>query len=148
MENITKSAEETKSLGQKIGHSLARGSHATVVALYGELGSGKTVFVKGLATALGIPHRILSPTFLIVREYPLIDMKFSKLFHFDLYRLEHGTNLENLGFSEILADPDNLVVIEWAERMANFLPEDRIDIYFTQLAENSRKIEVKSHNRL
>ena len=148
MEIFTTNAEETKSLGQKIGHSLGRGSHATVVALYGELGSGKTVFVKGLATALGIPHRILSPTFLIVREYPLIDMKFSKLFHFDLYRLEHWTNLENLGFSEILADPYNLVVIEWAERTGNSLPKERINIYFSQIAENSRKIEVRSHSKV
>lgn len=148
MENITKSAEETEVLGQKIGHSLKRGSAATVIALYGELGSGKTVFVKGLATALGIPHRILSPTFLISREYPLTEMNFNKLYHFDLYRLENVTKLENLGFSEILADPNNLVVIEWAERMGNFLPKERIDIYLTQLVENSRKIEVKAYYKV
>lgn len=141
MEVLTNSAQETQRLGQKIAAHLIKkgvGKKAKIFALYGELGSGKTAFVQGLAKGLGLPHRILSPTFIIVRQYPLKDKKFQRFYHIDLYRTQSEAELAVFGFSEIFTDPKNMVAIEWAERLGNILPKERNDIY----------IEVKNRQRL
>ncbi len=137
MEIITQSAQDTQNLGQKIAASLIQkgaGKSAEVIALYGELGSGKTTFTQGLAKSLGVPHRLLSPTFTIVREHALKTATFKKLVHIDLYRVD-DKDIGNLGFGEFLADPANIVVIEWAEKFKQ-LPANHIDIYFTHHKDN------------
>ena len=139
MEVITKSAQETEKLGQKLAGSL---KEDRVVALYGELGSGKTTFVKGLAKGLGIKDRIISPTFVFIRPYTLI-ATLSTLYHVDLYRIEKADEVKGLGLEEIFADKKAIVVIEWAEKIKKILPKRRIDIYFDYLAENERKIIIK-----
>ncbi|MFH1832581.1 MAG: tRNA (adenosine(37)-N6)-threonylcarbamoyltransferase complex ATPase subunit type 1 TsaE [Candidatus Levyibacteriota bacterium] len=149
---ITKSAEET----QKIAKSLVRKiKNGGVLALYGDLGSGKTTFTQGLAKELGI-KRIISPTFIIIRSYKIKNHPFGKLrakikntiknskifYHIDLYRVERVTDVNNLGIEEIFENPQNIIVIEWAEKMKELLPKKRIDIYFEYLEENKRKIEI------
>ena len=131
MEVITKSAKETFELGYKTGHSLKAGS---VLALKGDLGSGKTTFIQGLASALGI-KRIISPTFILMRSY-------GNFYHLDLYRLEGNveTQVKELGFEEIAEKDENIVVIEWAEKAKNILPKNTHWIYFESLGDNSRKI--------
>ena len=126
-------------MGKKITGLIKQGkrTRATILALYGELGSGKTTFVQGLAKVIGVPHRILSPTFTIMREYPVQYLDFTRLFHIDLYQIKEVDN-DTLGLSEIFANPRHLVVIEWAERLGNKLPKDHLDIYF----------EVKNQGRL
>ena len=142
MEIITHSAQETKELGQKIATNIVkqgREMSARFIALYGELGSGKTTFVQGLAQGLGLPRRIVSPTFIIVREYPIARGAFKCFYHIDLYRIETLTDLAGLGFAEIFADPAHIVVIEWAEKLIK-LPKKRIDIKFEQINETKRKV--------
>src|SRR3989344_9587149 len=90
---------------------------ATAVGLSGELGSGKTAFVKVLAKALGVEEEVLSPTFVIAKFYEIRGGHWRKLVHIDLYRVDDPEELKALRFAEILADHGNLVVIEWPERM-------------------------------
>ncbi len=139
MEIITKSAQETKDLGKKLAADLKGGE---LLALTGELGSGKTTFVQGLAKGLGIKQRTISPTFILMRKYDLGSKDF---YHVDLYRLENNIEREvrNLGIEEIWDNPENIVVIEWAEKIKNMLPKNRMWIEFENLGKNKRKITIK-----
>jgi tRNA threonylcarbamoyladenosine biosynthesis protein TsaE len=109
---ISHNPAETESLGEKFGRTAQSG---LIIALLGELGAGKTQFVKGLARGLGISARVHSPTFTLVNEYA--DGRL-KLFHLDLYRLETPAQIFSAGIEEFL-QPDGVSVIEWAERIAN-----------------------------
>lgn len=138
---ISKSPEETQKIGEEFAKNLKSGE---IIALYGDLGAGKTTFVQGLAKGLGITKRITSPTFIIVKRYKLQqNPNISFLYHIDLYRIEGQVNVEELGFDEIIQDPHNIIVIEWAEKMENQLPEERINIYFKHLEENKREIKIE-----
>jgi tRNA threonylcarbamoyladenosine biosynthesis protein TsaE len=138
---VTKSAQETQALGEKIANNLKGGE---VLALTGELGSGKTTFLQGLAKGLGIKERILSPTFIMMRSYPITDRQLpvTNFFHVDLYRVENEKDVEGLGLEEIWSDPRNIVAIEWAEKIKKILPKKRIDIYFKYLKEDEREIKI------
>lgn len=163
---ITNSAEETKALGASVVKNL---QGVNVIALHGELGSGKTTFVQGLAKGLEIKKRIISPTFIIVRKYEVPQPYSSSesgsagesrsnnsrpalpagrqarmihFFHIDLYRITSESELEGLGIREIIEDPNNLVAIEWAEKMGEMLPKRRIDIHFEYIDEDKRKIII------
>lgn len=133
---ITDSFEETKKIGKKLAKSLG-GSE--LIALYGDLGGGKTTFVQGLALGLGIERRIISPTFIIVRTYKI---KSKNFYHIDLYRAHSSQDLESLGLPEIINDENSIKAIEWAENLKNLLPEKRIDVFFEYLEENKRKIKI------
>ena len=118
MEMVSHSSVETESLGEKLGRAARRG---LVIALSGELGAGKTRFVKGLARGLGFPGRVHSPTFTLVNEYTGGRLK---LFHLDLYRLDTREQILSAGIEEFL-QPDGVSVIEWAEKI--------YDLRFTRL---------------
>jgi tRNA threonylcarbamoyladenosine biosynthesis protein TsaE len=107
---ISHSPAETESLGETFGRAAQSG---LVIALSGDLGAGKTQFVKGLARGLGISARVHSPTFTLVNEYGGGRLK---LFHLDLYRLETSAQILSAGFGEFLS-PDGVAVIEWAEKL-------------------------------
>jgi tRNA threonylcarbamoyladenosine biosynthesis protein TsaE len=99
--------------------SLAPRTTATIVTLSGDLGAGKTTFVQGIATALGVEERVTSPTFVIVKIYDLHDQAFRKLIHMDAYRLKGPQHLKVLGWEEMANDPQNLIFIEWPEKIGN-----------------------------
>lgn len=99
-------------------------ANATVFALYGDLGSGKTAFTKAVAAALGVPEVVTSPTFVIEKVYALAHPVFDRLIHIDAYRLEHSDELRALGWNDVVSDPKNLIVVEWADRVEDLLPED------------------------
>src|SRR3989338_3931349 len=103
---------------------------ATVVTLSGELGAGKTTFAQGVAKALGVEETVSSPTFVIEKIYQLSGQQFEKLIHIDAYRLKNGHELDVLGWKEIIAEPKNLIVLEWPERVAEVMPENTIKIRF------------------
>ena len=107
---ISHSPAETESLGERLGHAARRG---LVIALTGDLGAGKTQFVRGLARGLGIAGRVHSPTFTLVNEYGGGRLK---LFHLDLYRLETAHQILGAGVEDYLS-PDGVAVMEWAERL-------------------------------
>jgi tRNA threonylcarbamoyladenosine biosynthesis protein TsaE len=134
---ITNSFEETQKLGEEFAKSL---KHGEIIALYGDLGSGKTTFVQGLAKGFWIKRRIISPTFIIVRSYKL---GIGSFYHIDLYRIQGEKEIESLGIEEIIKDPQNIVVIEWAENMERFLPKERWDVRFEYAEGNKRRIAIK-----
>jgi tRNA threonylcarbamoyladenosine biosynthesis protein TsaE len=127
----SQSPAETAQLGERVGRALVAGD---VVALTGELGAGKTAFVQGVAVGLGIRGRVTSPTFTIVNEYegPI------PLFHVDFYRLEHAAELINVGFDDYF-ERGGVVVVEWAERYAESLPADRLDVRIEITGPESRR---------
>lgn len=133
MEKVTKSERETKKLAQEFAPKVKNGG---VVYLYGELGAGKTTFVKAVAGALGINHRILSPTFTIFRQYKLNSDQI--FYHIDLYRAESTTDLETLGLEDIFENPKNIVFIEWPDKLDP--KQADFKLYFDRLSETERKI--------
>lgn len=135
---ITGSEGETRRLAKKIAKKIKHG----VVALTGELGAGKTTFVQGFAQGLGIKEKIISPTFVLIRQHP-IPKTSSLLYHIDLYRLEDAKDFRHLGLEEILSNPNNLVLIEWAEKAEKYLPKNTIWISFERIDENQRRIAIK-----
>ena len=142
--HITQNAQDSAKLGENVAAYLVRqpaGEAPHVICLYGELGSGKTTFVQGFARGLGITSRLLSPTFIIVRRYEP-PRRFSFLYHLDLYRLASKSDTEGLGLPEIFADQSSLVLIEWAEKLGDLLPEKRIDIHFDTMDNGDHRIKV------
>ena len=139
MEFITESSQETQDLGQKIAADLVGGE---ILALTGDLGSGKTTFVQGFSKGLGLTSRIISPTFILMRKYRASDKDF---YHIDLYRLEKEVDKEvvNLGVTDIWGKPGNIVVIEWAEKIKDLIPKSAKWIFFENLGEDKRKITIK-----
>jgi len=127
---------------------------ATVVGLYGNLGAGKTTFVQAAAKALGISETVNSPTFLIQKRYPVNSLEtpgshgagtlkvrdFETLVHIDAYRLKHSRELQALRFEELLKDPRNLILVEWADKVADILPKDHIKIFFEFVDERTRTL--------
>ena len=109
-----------------------------VVALYGDLGAGKTVFARGLARGLGIDEPVTSPTFALVQEYQGETLRFC---HIDLYRLDSPENVIGIGIDEYLDDAGAVTVIEWAERLGNLCPENPIQVHITATA-GTRRIEI------
>ncbi|MDO8572771.1 MAG: tRNA (adenosine(37)-N6)-threonylcarbamoyltransferase complex ATPase subunit type 1 TsaE [bacterium] len=117
---------------------------ATVVGLSGELGSGKTAFVKGVAQALGVKNTVTSPTFVLEKIYTLPPGKeFSKLVHIDAYRLEDKKELNALNWDEVIEDSKILILIEWPECVKGALPKDAMRIEFRFVSEHTREIRVK-----
>lgn len=105
---------------------------ATVIALTGDLGVGKTAFTKEFAKLLGVSHEVTSPTFVIVKSYPIANHPFFKtLTHIDAYRIESEDEMRVLGFVELLNDPTQLICIEWPEKIQNSIPADARTISFT-----------------
>jgi tRNA threonylcarbamoyladenosine biosynthesis protein TsaE len=143
MKLISKSPEETKAFARKLIDSLEAGEGATVIALEGDLGAGKTTFSQYVGEALGVHHPIQSPTFLIEKIYELKREKWAHLVHIDAYRLDDESELLSLGWKEIVKKPENLILVEWADKIRPILPEDAIHIVFTHVDEDTREIEIR-----
>lgn len=133
----TYSEEETK----KVAEDLAKKITSGVVALTGQLGAGKTTFVQGFARGLGIKDKIISPTFVLIRQHKLPNIK-RMLYHIDLYRLEGKIDIKQLGIKELISNPDNLVLIEWAEKIEKDLPKNAIKINIEKKNSNERLITI------
>jgi tRNA threonylcarbamoyladenosine biosynthesis protein TsaE len=143
MKYISDSIQETQKIATDFIKSIApKNDKATVVGLYGNLGAGKTAFVKCVANALGVAENITSPTFVIEKIYELRDSKFTHLIHIDAYRLKDSNELLKLGWEEIISDKNNLILIEWPEIVDSAMPE-HIKIRLKTLEnESSRDIEI------
>lgn len=135
---------KTKKIGERLAKEILKKEPkktAQILALVGNLGSGKTTFLKGLAKGLGIKEEILSPTFLIMKKFK-INSHFSNFYHFDCYRIKRKKELLDLDFKKIISFPKNIVAIEWAEKIKNLLPKETLWIYFHFLSQKKRKIEI------
>ncbi|MCX6813023.1 MAG: tRNA (adenosine(37)-N6)-threonylcarbamoyltransferase complex ATPase subunit type 1 TsaE [Candidatus Azambacteria bacterium] len=146
IEIVTKSSEETKKVGTALAATLEKEplnmKQALVIALEGDLGSGKTSFIQGLAQGLKIQENILSPTFVIQKDFPLQLKNFKNLYHIDTYRLKNPEELLELGFKDLIRNPENLIVIEWTDKVKKILPKEILKIEFVNLGKNKRKMEI------
>ena len=135
----SQSVDDTYFLAKKFAQSISKGN---VVALIGNLGTGKTTFTKGLAKALGILENVGSPTFKLVSEYVGTD---SVLYHIDAYRLEGSKDFLNIGGEEYFTTEDGITVIEWADIIGDILDDDVIQVKFARIQNNSeaRQIEIR-----
>ncbi len=134
---ITKSESETIELAKKI---ILKKFPNMIICLDGELGSGKTVFTKGIASALGISEVITSPTFTIIKEY----FGEMPLYHMDVYRLEGIT--DGIGIEEYFTK-NGIVVIEWSDTIKDILPKERLDIKITRSEESGRLLVFEPYGR-
>lgn len=136
----TYSPDETRALAERLGQRLRAGD---VLCLIGDLGAGKTTFTQGLALGLGLPkdEPVNSPTFTLVAEHPGGRLP---LYHFDVYRLPDSAGLYDLAFDEYI-DGDGVTVIEWADKITEALPADRLDITLTVQDENERQLTLTAH---
>ena len=128
-EFISKSEHDTEELGRRFASGLPGG---TVVAMYGDLGAGKTAFVRGMARGMGLDCRVSSPTFTIVNEYLSGRIP---LFHFDMYRLSSSDELFDIGWEDYL-DRGGVCAVEWSENVRDALPPDAVTVTIARCPEN------------
>lgn len=154
---------QTKKLGENLAKEIFKNrpkDRAIVVGLEGDLGGGKTTFLQGFAKGLEIKEKILSPTFVILKKFQIptknyppsprtrlkgwqpSDLKPKTFFHLDCYRIKNSEEILNLGFKEIVSDPQNIVTIEWAEKIKKILPKKTILVKFKFIDKNKRKISI------
>ncbi len=140
--------EDIKDVSQKILNKIVKMKvkNARVVGLSGDLGAGKTTLTQNIGLELGIEKSIISPTFVIMKIYEIGENSiyyayFKKLIHIDAYRLESGDELLKIGWSEIVKDKDNLIILEWPEKVEDCLSNDILKIKLEHIDENTRVIE-------
>jgi len=151
---ITTTPQQT----QKVAFSMAREflsakghNKAIIIGLRGELGSGKTTFIQGFAKGLGIKEKVLSPTFVIIKPYKIPDIRYKlqNLYHVDCYRIDKAKEIFELGWKDMIADPANIVVVEWSERIKSILPTDSIILDFQTIDKNKRQLHfVKGYGKV
>jgi tRNA threonylcarbamoyladenosine biosynthesis protein TsaE len=138
----TKSPEETRNFGKNLSKKLEPGA---LVALIGPLGSGKTVLVQGICAGLGVEKTVTSPTFVIINEYPgSLNQSPIWVYHFDLYRLENMDEFLRLGYEEYFYGK-GITLIEWAEKIREFMPKKRTEINLKILSESEREICIENY---
>ncbi len=146
---ITENQKETKELAKNLAKKLIqkKSEKALVIAMSGELGSGKTTFVSGFSKVLGIREKILSPTFVLIHKHelkpgekPIQHKGYKFLYHIDAYRLESEKDLLKLGIKEILTNPKNIIMIEWADKVKRIVPKNATWIYLKHSDKNRRSI--------
>jgi len=168
---ITKSSQQTRELGEKLAKGLflvgenfksnqfenisplevrmeARKRGAIVLGLSGDLGSGKTTFLQGFAKGLGIKEKILSPTFVIQKRFNIYNPKFKNFYHIDCYRLEKEKDVLMLGWKEIANNPQNIIAIEWPEKIKKVLPKNIIWIKFKFIDDKTRGVNLKYRQKI
>lgn len=148
IEIITKSAKETRKAGVALAATLEKEpiktNQAMVIALSGDLGSGKTNFIQGLAQGLGVKESVLSPTFVIQKDFSLALKNYRNFYHIDAYRLKNPEELLELGFNDLIKNPKNIIAIEWADKVKDILPNNIISINFENLGEYKRKLTISN----
>ena len=132
----TNTSDQTTSLGRELGSRLGAGD---VIALFGDLGAGKTTLTRGIAQGLGVEDDVHSPTFTLIHEH----RGKTPLYHVDLYRLASEEEVEDLGIEEYIYG-GGLTVIEWADRMDAMLPPNRLDIELKMIGDTEREMRVQT----
>ncbi len=146
---VLKNLKDTEKLARQLAKKVLQKGGPFVIALYGDLGAGKTTFARFLAKALGIKEKILSPTFVIIKTFSFprgqrMVGDFSVLVHIDAYRLKSAKDLTALGLKDLLKDRENILVIEWPEKVERYLPKNTVRIYFEVISEKERKAIIKN----
>lgn len=152
-QQLTNSPAQTKKLGRVLAKQILRikrRKKALIIGLEGDLGSGKTTFLQGLAAGLGIKEKILSPTFVILKKFNMGKLKGQRLkaqirwfYHVDCYRIKKTKEILELGFEEIISNHVNIIAIEWAEKIRKIIPKEAIWVKFEFIDKTNRKIMLK-----
>lgn len=149
IEIFSKSERETQKIGKALAQLILENKiKKRILALVGELGSGKTTFLKGFAKGLGIKEKIISPTFIIFRRFPLKKKNFQNFYHLDCFRIKKPKEILQLGFQKILKNPQNLIAIEWADKIQKSLGRKTLWIFFEVLGQKERKIKIQKVGKL
>lgn len=149
MKLTSRSISDTHKIARNLARKIIKTSphkYAAVIALEGELGAGKTTFIKGFAKALGIKSHLTSPTFVLLKNYSLPTTHYKLLWHIDAYRLKNYHDLLPLGIKETIADPQNIILIEWSDRVKPILPQKYIRIHIDHVSVGVRKIFIGFRN--
>ena len=145
---VSNNPEELKKIAIKLaGNPMSRfrldmDGGALVLALIGDLGSGKTTFARAFAEGLGVKEKIKSPTFIIFRKSKIKNKKFLYFYHFDVYRINSEKEILKLGWEEIISNPENIVLVEWADKIENILPKNSVKINFKHLKGDKREMKI------
>lgn len=135
--------EQLYPLARDLLSELESEGSAHVLTLSGELGSGKTSFVQICGELLGLTHQITSPTFTLMHSFPLTHSRFATLYHLDLYRLSHHSEVQELGLKEILDTPSSFVLIEWPDRAEDLLADvPHYALYFSHVSPDRRRVDI------
>ncbi len=134
IEFISKSVEETEDFAEDFSKNL---NGNEIIAMYGDLGAGKTAFTRGLARGLGVEENVTSPTFAIVNEYSGT----CRLYHFDMYRIESWNDLYSIGFFDYI--DNGVIVIEWSENIEGALPDTAIKVCIEKTGESERTFKIE-----
>lgn len=141
----TKNALETQKLGKKLAQgflaSKRQNRGALIIGLEGDLGGGKTTFTQGFAKGLGVKEKILSPTFVILKKFKIPNGRFKTLCHIDCYRLRDSKDILDLGFNEMISNLENIIIIEWSDKIKKILPKSVVSFRFTFIDKEIREIE-------
>lgn len=147
MKKVSKSIKETTEIAKTFLDKILKvknpANKATVVCLSGNLGAGKTAFTQGVAKHLGVKGKVVSPTFVIYKKYPLRGKKHKYLFHLDAYRLKNEKELLHLEWNKIINDKENLVIVEWPENVSKVVPRNAKYVYISSGENDSRILELK-----
>jgi len=147
---------QTRKVGEKLAEEVIKTpkkDKAIVIGLKGDLGGGKTTFLQGFAKGLGIKERVLSPTFVLLRRYripktkssansKIQTLKFKNFYHIDCYRLEKLEEILDLDFKKVASNPQNILAIEWSDKIEKILPPGAIRINLEFISKNKRKITI------
>ena len=136
---ISKSTEETENIGRELAETFCNGKTNGFIALFGDLGAGKTAFTRGFVSVLSPDSRVKSPTFTIVNEYVSGPVP---VFHFDLYRISGPDELEDVGYYEYL--DRGICIVEWSERLEGLIPDDAVRVCISINEDGSRKICINA----
>jgi len=139
---ITNSEKETKKIAENLGKKLlqVKGNKSVILALSGDLGSGKTTFIQGLAKGLNIKNKIISPTFIINKRYKIKGVFYKNFYHIDAYRIKTKKDLETTGVFGAIKNKTSILAIEWANIIKKHLPKNVINIKLKHISPKSRKI--------
>lgn len=146
MQYVSQSAADTRAIAAKLAQKVRVAmplATATVIALRGDLGAGKTTFTQGFARALGVAQQPKSPTFLLAKQYAIPGTSYS-LWHLDCYRLQSHSDLATIDLHGIFTDASNIILIEWPENIGDGLPRDRIEVHFEHAGDDKRSITIST----
>jgi len=145
---LSSSTEETQQLADIFARCLINGAIFTkarpvIISLEGQLGSGKTEFIKGFASALGVSEKVLSPTFLIMKKFNIKAGPYTTLYHLDCYRIKNSKEILSLDYKEIIKDRKAIILIEWGNLIKDILSKDHLKISFKAKSHKNRLLTFK-----
>jgi len=144
MQYVSQSAQDTQAIAAKLTQRVLAAmplATATIIALRGDLGAGKTTFTQGFARELGIVQMPKSPTFMLAKQYAIPGTSYS-LWHLDCYRLQSHKDLVAIDLHALFTDANNIILVEWPENIGDGLPRDRIEVHFEHMGNDKRSVTI------